>query len=84
MNISALRGLAVPLALVAAVVLPATAASATAVPTVKAAPAENPYCDERSGYGCEGYGYEYGDYPSDHDIYRYDRWQHRHHHHRRY
>jgi hypothetical protein len=50
------------------------------VPRVR--PTENPYCDPRSGYGCEGYGYEYGDYPNDEDVERYERW--RHHHRRRY
>jgi hypothetical protein len=81
MNVSALRVFALPFVVAGAVLVPATAASAAPVPTVHSAPTENPYCDERSGYGCEGYGYQYGDYPSDRDVYRYDRWQ-RHHHHR--
>ncbi|HEY2833480.1 MAG TPA: hypothetical protein VGJ14_13720 [Sporichthyaceae bacterium] len=83
MNVSALRGLALPLAVAAAVVLPATAASAAPVPTVTSTPAENPYCDPRSGYGCEAYGYQPGYYPRDHDTY-YRHWHRHHHHHWRY
>jgi len=40
---------------------------------------ENPYCDERSGYGCAGYGYEPGYYPRDRDRYYGHRHHHRHH-----
>jgi uncharacterized protein with FMN-binding domain len=76
--------LVLPLAVAAAVMVPAAAASAAPVPTVKSAPAENPYCDPRSGYGCEGYGYEDGQYPTDDDTYYYRHWHRHHHHHWRY
>jgi hypothetical protein len=46
--------------------VPAAAASAAQLPTVKTAtavPTENQYCDWESGYGCASYGYR--NYPSD-------------------
>jgi hypothetical protein len=80
-NSSVLRCLVRPLGAltVAAALLglPATAASAAAVP------AENYYCDWDSGYGCESYGYP--GYPTDHGRdygHGYDGYDHHGRHHR--
>lgn len=65
----------------------ATAASAGAATSTgvvaghPAAPTENPYCDYRSGYLCESYGYPpdyvpggYGNYPHHHRHWHH--WRH--------
>jgi hypothetical protein len=72
-----LAGLALVAGLLGAPLATAASAARPAAPT--AVPAENPYCDYRSGYDCLSYGYppdyDYG-YPPDHGPYRHHHWHH--------
>lgn len=86
-----LTGLAMIAGLVGAPLATAASAAAAQAPTAQVAaaqaptvvsgighnlaPAENPYCDYRSGYLCESYGYAPDYVPEGHHHYRHQ-WHH--------
>jgi hypothetical protein len=75
----------VGLAMIAGPLATASSAGAAQVPAAGvasaaySAPAENPYCDYRSGFMCESYGYSPYYAPNDDDVRYYYRHHHRHH-----
>jgi len=80
-----LAGLAMIAGVVAAPPAYASSAGAAQLPAASiasapdSAPAENPYCDYRSGFMCESYGYSPYYVPNDDSVHSYYRHHHRHH-----